>query len=114
MTGQSETKHTPGELSVRPYGDGDSLVIHAGDDWRICFMATPGDSPNAMQRIKADAARIVLTWNCHDELVAALEWYADEMCEYSAGFEGCGLLSSDDCAGCKARAALSRATSPTP
>jgi hypothetical protein len=43
---------------VVPYGDGDSLVIHAGEDRRICFMATPGDSPNAMDRIEADARLI--------------------------------------------------------
>jgi hypothetical protein len=44
--------------SIVPYGDGDSFVIHEAGDWRVCFMATPGDSPGAMERIKANAAHI--------------------------------------------------------
>lgn len=47
------------EWRVVPYGDGDSLVIHHSDLGRICFMATPGDSPGAMERIEANAAFIV-------------------------------------------------------
>ena len=50
---------TPGEWTVWEYGDGDSLVIHSDDVNRVCFMATPGDSPNAMARIAANAAHIV-------------------------------------------------------
>jgi hypothetical protein len=41
-----------------------------------------------------------------DRLRAALFWYADQMCEYSTEYEGCGKLTDYDCAGCKARAAL--------
>lgn len=44
-----------GPWEVREYGDGDSLVIHSGDDWRICFMATPGSSPGAMRKIESNA-----------------------------------------------------------
>lgn len=36
----------------------------------------------------------------------ALRWYADQMCEHSPHYEGCGKLPADDCAGCPARAAL--------
>lgn len=54
----TEGGHTPGPWSVEQYGDGDSLVIHAGGEWRICFMATPGDSPGAMRRIEANARLI--------------------------------------------------------
>jgi len=50
---------TPGPWQIVPYGDGDSLVICAPNaDWRICFMATPGESPNAMARIEANARLI--------------------------------------------------------
>ena len=43
---------------IVPYGDGDSLVIHEGEDWRVCFMATPGASPGALDRIEAKAEHI--------------------------------------------------------
>lgn len=57
----SELKATPGPWKIVPYGDGDSLVITEQDDnWRICFMATPGDSPMAWQQIKANACLIVV------------------------------------------------------
>lgn len=50
---------TPGPWQIVEYGDGDSLVI-TGDNsnWRICFMATPGDSPRAMETIEANARLI--------------------------------------------------------
>lgn len=52
----SETEFTPGNWIVVPYGDGDQLVICSDDEnWRIAFMATPGRSPGAMEKIKADA-----------------------------------------------------------
>jgi hypothetical protein len=48
-----------GPWRVVPYGDGDSLVIHdARGDWRVCFMATPGSSPGAMDNIEAAAEMI--------------------------------------------------------
>lgn len=40
---------------IVPYGDGDSLTIHSGPDERVCFMATPGDSPGALARILENA-----------------------------------------------------------
>lgn len=46
---------TDGPWSVVAYGDGDSLAIHEGRDWRICFMATPGETMGAMERIEANA-----------------------------------------------------------
>lgn len=55
------SKHTPGPWTIVPYGNGDSLVIHADQsEWRICFMATPGQSPGAMDRIEANARLIAV------------------------------------------------------
>jgi molecular chaperone GrpE (heat shock protein) len=41
-----------------------------------------------------------------EALEEALEWYADQFCEFSKYHEGCGKHDDDTCAGCKARAAL--------
>jgi hypothetical protein len=41
-----------------------------------------------------------------DELRAALEFYADQFCEFGKHHEGCGKYDSDICAGCVARKAL--------
>ena len=56
---------------------------------------------HAVARAEAAEARLA-------EYEKALEWYAVQMCEMGSSFEGCGKLHSDDCAGCTARAALSR------
>lgn len=54
-----EDKASPRPWRIVRYGDGDSLVIHdARKDFRVCFMATPGSEPGAMERIEADAALI--------------------------------------------------------
>lgn len=52
--------HTPGPWCVVPYGDGDTLVVctDAGGNWRICFMATPGETRGASAKIAADARLI--------------------------------------------------------
>ena len=36
-----------------------------------------------------------------------LNWYADQMCEYSVDDELCGRCHPDSCSGCLARSALS-------
>lgn len=51
----SAPAHTPEPWVIVTYGDGDSLVVHSGEHERVCFMATPGDSPGAMERIEAHA-----------------------------------------------------------
>ncbi len=61
-----------GEWSVRLYGDGDSLVIESEREWRICFMATPGASPSAMDRIEANAGLIVELKNALPMILSAL------------------------------------------
>ena len=37
----------------------------------------------------------------------ALQWYADQFCEFGRDFEGCGKLDDDACSGCKSLAAIS-------
>lgn len=41
-----------------------------------------------------------------ERLRAALEWYADQMCELGTAHECCGKMDSTDCSGCVARKAL--------
>ena len=73
---QTKGEYTPGPWQIVPYGDGDSLVICAPNaDWRICFMATPGESPHAWQRIKANARLIAAA----PELLEALECVTDSL-----------------------------------
>jgi hypothetical protein len=62
---------SPRPWRVVPYGDGDSLVIHdARGDFRVCFMATPGSSPDALERIEANAELIVHSVNVMSRTVA--------------------------------------------
>lgn len=57
-------KASPRPWRIVRYGDGDSLVIHdARGDWRVCFMATPGDSAGALEQIEANAKLIVSAVN---------------------------------------------------
>ena len=80
-----DVRATPGPWSVERYGDGDgdSLVIHSGEDWRVCFMATPGSSPNAMARIEANANLIAAAPTLADEgqflsdRLSELDWSMD-------------------------------------
>ena len=59
---------TPGPWVVVPYGDGNALVICTEPDgnWRICFLATPGDSYGAWETIKADARLIAASPTMYD------------------------------------------------
>lgn len=76
MTGQSETKHTPGTLSIaadnprKVVSDSiDGLDLLTGEN----LIGGASEGPYA----HANAARIVLTWNCHDDLVAACQAVVD-------------------------------------
>jgi len=61
---------TPGPWVVVPYGDGNALVICTEPDgnWRICFLATPGDSYGAWETIKADARLIAAAPDMYEAL----------------------------------------------
>jgi hypothetical protein len=69
------SEHTPGPWHVVPYGDGNALVICTEPDgnWRICFLATPGDSYGAWKTIKADAHLIAAA----PEMFEALKRWVD-------------------------------------
>lgn len=68
-------QYTQGPLLVWTSTVDGSVNISAADHSYVCLVGTPGQE--YVNRIRADAARIVLCWNSHDELVAALEALAD-------------------------------------
>lgn len=71
----SETKFTPGNWVVVPYGDGDQLVICSDDEnWRVAFMATPGASPGAMTKIRADANLLSASKELYEALNRIVEF----------------------------------------
>jgi len=67
----SETRFTPGPWHIVPHGDGDALVICEDEEgnWRIAFMALPGESRHAKKVIPANAHLI----SAAPDLYAALE-----------------------------------------
>lgn len=72
--------HTPGPWTVVPYGDGTSRVVcrDEGGEWRICFMATPGESPGAMETIEADSHLIAAAPELYEALVRMVNaWEPD-------------------------------------
>jgi hypothetical protein len=127
MTGQSETKHTPGELSA----SGRFIsAVGSIDTWHgpvhgtiiVCEPTeqTDGDGRNwtAGGSPEANAARIVLTWNCHDELVGALQaaraFIAGEYRDPALEPGGEWLAAEARPTHALICAALAKATSPTP
>lgn len=72
----SETKHTKGTLTARTVADLDfSHDLCVGQEPVACVYRVDGE---------ANAARIVLTWNCHDDLLAALRGILAELPKYNA------------------------------
>lgn len=73
MAEQSETKHTAGELSIVA---SDTLFTMVSEDGMQVAKTSWHGSIRKTYPLRgeahANAARIALTWNCHDELVAAL------------------------------------------
>lgn len=76
----TQTKHTPGPWHVVPYGDGNALVICTEPDgnWRICFLATPGDSSGAWETINADARLISAAPEMLEALKQARDLFEDD------------------------------------
>lgn len=74
MAEQSETKHTAGELSIVA---SDTLFTMVSEDGMQVAKTSWHGSIRKTYPLRgeahANAARIALTWNCHDEMVAALK-----------------------------------------
>lgn len=100
---------TPGPWVVTPYGDGDSLVIHSGDEWRVCFMATPGDSPGAMARIEANARLIAAAPELAEVVETLLSYVRDVINGHLVDADGEDLTDLARADLKSARAALAKA-----
>ena len=73
-----------GPWHVVEYGDGDSLVIHdARQDYRVCFMATPGET-GSMDQIEANAELIAAMHKALPALLSIAERAADVEGVYGA------------------------------
>lgn len=97
----SETKHTPGELHVSAFeilSGGSTRMLMGDDNFSIAYVGERSETENV-----ANAARIALTWNCHDELVAALRSSHKFLCE---------LAPSNDPLIDAIEAVLAKATTP--
>jgi hypothetical protein len=71
-------KAAEGPWHVVRYGDGDSLVVHdAREDYRVCFMATPGSDEGSMRQIEAHAELIAEMRTALTELIAIARRAAD-------------------------------------
>jgi hypothetical protein len=65
-------KHTAGQIEVR-----EGAYIYAADGSYIAKTTGNIENYQGEETDKANARRFVLTWNVHDELVAACEQAAD-------------------------------------
>lgn len=79
------TKHTPGNLTVE-HGEITNIYwVEDASGESVCDLyhrINDGHDENSFYRkpnAAANAARIVHIWNCHDELVEALEWALAEI-----------------------------------
>lgn len=94
--------HTPGKLQLSPDGIGIPLI----DDSEQVVTLVPVSVKRTPQAEWANATRLALCWNTHDELVAALEEVIGEHERWLAADErGDLVLPSVDAA----RAALAAA-----
>lgn len=66
----SEAKHTAGLV----HGDGNNIWAEAEDRFSLLIASTYfSDAP--VEECEANRERIVLCWNCHDDMLAALKMY---------------------------------------
>lgn len=75
-------KHTPGPWHV----GGDGTVIYAPDEWAVTVSTKVYSRENPIETAEANAARIVLCVNMHDELLAALKAIT-ELKAFALGFD---------------------------
>lgn len=101
VTTDMKTNHTPGTIKASPHGD--SLILVSTDGgWITGQVGACGADRHA------NAERLAHCWNCHDELVEALEQCAFVLGECSVGSEKLSDLFPVKLA--KARAILAKAT----
>lgn len=81
----SETKHTPGKLRVADYetvGSDARPILCDRKEWpafvSVCIPSHKRPTKAMKARRDADAARLVLCWNTHDELLAKLRAIIDQ------------------------------------
>lgn len=107
----SETKHTPGEIYFYELrdssNDGLGYIRTDADTLEICHH---GDSRRSADENRANAARFIRAWNCHDELVAACQAVVDA-CTSAPPMDL--IKRFGECAD-KCAAVLAKATTPTP
>lgn len=111
--------HTPGPWRACRQGECTcGTVWSLPSDFPVC---TARDRVAVVHKEMADAPDMVYATIPREEaqanarliaaapdMLEALRWYADQLCEHGQAFEGCGKLPADDCAGCPARAAIAK------
>lgn len=81
------------------------LAQGCGDDYTV------GDAARAVLALPSIATRArsaPVQSALVEEAIGALEWYAEQFCEYGSSDDGCGKYGDDICSGCKARATLAK------
>lgn len=107
MDSSSIAKHTPGPAKAIS----DRVTI--GGRYNLCPHVTAGGSARGMiderEVAAANAARIALTWNCHDDLLVALKAISEFMPTTTASEGGASSYSANVAAADMVRAAIARA-----
>lgn len=81
------------------------LAQGCGDDYTV------GDAARAVLALPSIATckpSLQVQSALVEEAIGALEWYAEQFCEYGSSDDGCGKYGDDICSGCKARATLAK------
>jgi hypothetical protein len=94
------SKHTAGKLSINEFGN---VLTENGERLRVVGLALAGG--DFLEESEANSARLVLCWNSHDKLVAALKALVNEMQYHNPG----GTTKPQLAALSVARAALANA-----
>lgn len=67
--------HTPGKLTVQEREPGDKVIVIEGEakDYFVNLRCEVDCDDNDHDTAQANAKRLAHCWNCHDDLVAALQ-----------------------------------------
>ena len=107
--------HTKGELAYSFEGDGSARVLgQIGDDTTsVASVAVLTMRHRSVDEVRANAQRLALCWNSHDDLLAALRAIVDRDFTY---FDGVVVGAQRDITFAEvhaARAAIAKATGST-